>query len=107
LLHRRPALPCRPLKLTGSSQRCLNLGSYNYLGFAAQDEYCTPRVEGVLDGVGWAAAASRSDGGTTPRHAELERLVAEFLVGGPHAALRSGACSCGHQGVGLKGSACP
>ncbi|KAL6584203.1 serine palmitoyltransferase component [Orobanche minor] len=24
--------------------RCLNLGSFNYLGFAASDEYCTPRV---------------------------------------------------------------
>ena len=47
---------------------------------AAQDEYCTPRVEKVLDQYGWAAAAARPDGGTTPRHVELERLVAEFLV---------------------------
>ncbi len=26
----------RPLQVTGRTKRCLNLGSYNYLGFAAQ-----------------------------------------------------------------------
>ena len=71
--------PCRPLRLTGATQRCLNLGSYNYLGFAAQDPYCTPRVERTLDTLGWGACGARADGGTTPRHAELERLVADFL----------------------------
>lgn len=29
---------------TGTAKRCLNLASYNYLGFANQDPYCTPRV---------------------------------------------------------------
>ncbi len=47
-----------------------------------QDEYCTPRVEEVLDTVGWAGCSARADAGTTPRHEELERLIAEFLVGG-------------------------
>jgi hypothetical protein len=32
------------LRCTESSRRCLNLGSYNYLGFAAADPYCTQRV---------------------------------------------------------------
>lgn len=49
---------------------------------SVQDEYCTPRVEGVLDSVGWASCSARADAGTTPRHQELERLIAEFLVGG-------------------------
>lgn len=127
---RWPPLFCRPLQLTGRTKRCLNLGSYNYLGFAAQvggagvhnqlllpwllaslhlslgmpkhcpvgcsgcaaqhlsfallyapqDPYCTPRVEEALDQLGWASASARADAGTTPRHVELERLVAEFLV---------------------------
>ncbi|KAL4857730.1 Long chain base biosynthesis protein 2a [Chlorella vulgaris] len=88
VMERTPVDGQKPLQLTGGSQRCLNLGSYNYLGFAAQDPYCTPRVEGVLDQLGWASAAPRSDGGTTPRHAELERLVAEFL--GKEAAITCG-----------------
>lgn len=32
------------LKATSTTRRCLNLGSYNYLGFAAADPYCTQRV---------------------------------------------------------------
>jgi hypothetical protein len=32
------------LRCTDASRRCLNLGSYNYLGFAAADPYCTQRV---------------------------------------------------------------
>ncbi|MBN8487490.1 MAG: hypothetical protein J0M20_07180 [Burkholderiales bacterium] len=38
----------RRLQAGGRTLRCLNLASYNYLGFAAQDPYCTPRVEEVL-----------------------------------------------------------
>lgn len=34
----------KALEFTGEVKRCLNLGSYNYLGFAAADEYCTARV---------------------------------------------------------------
>ena len=71
--------PSSPLELTGGVQTCLNLGSYNYLGFAAQDEYCTPRVERALDALGWGACSARADAGTTPLHRELETLVAEFL----------------------------
>jgi hypothetical protein len=32
------------LRCTAATRRCLNLGSYNYLGFAAADPYCTQRV---------------------------------------------------------------
>ena len=53
----------RPLELTGRTLRCLNLGSYNYLGFAAQDEYCTPRVLDSLASYGWATSSSRTEAG--------------------------------------------
>lgn len=79
VMERTPVDGQKPLKTTGATQKCLNLGSYNYLGFAAQDEYCTPRVEDALDRLGWASSSARTDAGTTPRHEELERLVADFL----------------------------
>ncbi|KAI8467764.1 MAG: pyridoxal phosphate-dependent transferase [Monoraphidium minutum] len=69
----------RKLGFTGRLQRCLNLGSYNYLGFAAADEYCTPRVLATMERWGVSTCSSRSEGGTTPLHLELEELVAEFL----------------------------
>lgn len=61
--HLLKVLGCRALKLTGKVSRCLNLGSYNYLGFAASDEYCTPRVLDALEAYGWASCSSRSDAG--------------------------------------------
>lgn len=53
----------RPLDLTGEKHRCLNLGSYNYLGFASSDEYCTPRVLDTLKRFGWGTSSSRSEAG--------------------------------------------
>ena len=52
-----------PLSFTGTSKRCLNLGSYNYLGFAAADEYCTPRVQDTLKELGISSCSSRMDAG--------------------------------------------
>ena len=69
----------RDLKLTGKTTRCLNLGSYNYLGFAAADEYCTPRVLEAMARWGVSTCSSRAEGGGTVLHSELEALVAEFL----------------------------
>jgi serine palmitoyltransferase len=87
-MDRTPVNGQKPLELTGTSTRCLNLGSYNYLGFGAHDDYCTPRVLKALDQDGWAAASSRSDLGTSPRLLELEDIVAEFL--GKEAAITCG-----------------
>ena len=56
----------RPLRLTGATRRCLNLGSYNYLGFAAADEYCTPRVLDTMRHLGWSMCSSRTDAGPFP-----------------------------------------
>lgn len=68
-----------PLDLTGNTIRCLNLGSYNYLGFAADDAYCTPRVNAAMRTYGWGSCSSRSDAGTLPVHRQLEKEMAEFL----------------------------
>lgn len=66
-------------RLTGANRKCLNLGSYNYLGFAAADEYCTPRVVSSVRKCGWTTCSSRLDGGTSEVHEELEELVARYL----------------------------
>ena len=58
----------RALTLTGRVKECLNLGSYNYLGFAASDAYCTPRVLDTMSSLGWAMCSSRMDAGE-PLHA--------------------------------------
>lgn len=87
-MERTPVDGQKPLELTGRTKRCLNLGSYNYLGFAAQDPYCTPRVETALDSLGWGPCSARSDVGTTPVHQQLEEAVAQFL--GKEAAITCG-----------------
>lgn len=51
------------LAVTGRTRRCLNLGSYNYLGFAAADEYCTPRVLDTLAEWGMSTCSARTEGG--------------------------------------------
>uniref|UniRef100_A0A6N2KUX3 serine C-palmitoyltransferase n=1 Tax=Salix viminalis TaxID=40686 RepID=A0A6N2KUX3_SALVM len=74
----------KTLTRTTKVSRCLNLGSYNYLGFAAADEYCTPRVIETLKRFSPSTCSPRVDGGTTTLHNELEERVANF-VGKPAA----------------------
>jgi serine palmitoyltransferase len=87
-MERTPVRGQAALRPTGATLRCLNLGSYNYLGFAAQDPYCTPRVDAVLGSLGWGACSSRADLGTTPAHLRLEAELAGFL--GKEAAVTCG-----------------
>ena len=54
-----------PLEMTGEKQDCLNLGSYNYLGFGGIDERCTPAVEEALHAHGVTACSSRLECGGT------------------------------------------
>ncbi|PHT67931.1 Long chain base biosynthesis protein 2a [Capsicum annuum] len=75
------------LKRTENVSRCLNLGSYNYLGFAASDEYCSPRIIECLKTFSASTCSTRVNGGTTTVHTELEEHVAKF-VGKPAAILR-------------------
>jgi serine palmitoyltransferase len=68
------------LYTTGKSTHCLNVGSYNYLGFA--DDWmqtCGNRVLQTLDEWPVSLCTSRSDLGTNSLHLELERIVAKFL----------------------------
>ncbi|KAJ4973965.1 hypothetical protein NE237_007139 [Protea cynaroides] len=74
----------KTIKRTSKTTRCLNLGSYNYLGFAASDEYCTPRVIDSLKRFSASTCSARAAGGTTRLHTELEESVAKF-VGKPAA----------------------
>ncbi|KAL6576232.1 serine palmitoyltransferase component [Orobanche hederae] len=74
----------KTLKRTTRVSRCLNLGSFNYLGFAASDEYCTPRVIEALKKFSPSTCSTRVDGGTTTLHDEMEECVADF-VGKPAA----------------------
>mmetsp|Transcript_19262 Transcript_19262/g.34826 ORF Transcript_19262/g.34826 Transcript_19262/m.34826 type:complete len:509 (-) Transcript_19262:541-2067(-) len=67
------------LELTGKRNPCVNLGSYNYLGFAAQDEYCTPRVLETYTSTNISNCSSRSCSGTMSIHQELEKLVARYV----------------------------
>lgn len=57
----------------------LNLGSYNYLGFAQNDGPCTKDTMEVIKKYGWAIGSSRQELGTNPIHLQLEQLTAEFL----------------------------
>ncbi|KAM1341008.1 hypothetical protein ACFX2F_005512 [Malus domestica] len=77
-------LNATPMTTTKHSNGCLNLGSYNYLGFAASDEYCTPHAIETLKKYSPSTCSSRVNGGTMDLHNELEECVANF-VGKPAA----------------------
>jgi serine palmitoyltransferase len=60
--------------------RCLNLGSYNYLGFA--DDWkvsCRKQVMESVDNWPLSLCSARVDTGTISLHEQLEKTVAEFL----------------------------
>jgi len=70
---------------SGLVRRCINLGSYNYLGFA--DDWsttCQDDVLASLDDLPVNISSSRSEVGTTTLHIKLEQMIAEFL-GKPNA----------------------
>jgi serine palmitoyltransferase len=65
--------------------RCLNLGSYNYLGFADDwRESCGADVMATAKAAPLSVCTSFAEGGYTSAHQELEQTVAEF-VGKPAA----------------------
>ncbi|KAK9072356.1 hypothetical protein SSX86_008790 [Deinandra increscens subsp. villosa] len=67
------------VRRTTKVRTCFNLGSYNYLGFASSDAYCTPRVIQSLKKYHASTCSARVDGGTTALHSELEEVVADFV----------------------------
>lgn len=61
-------------------RKCLNIGSYNYLGFA--DDWnltCRSGVMSSLIDLPVSTSSSRMECGTTSLHVELECLVAEYV----------------------------
>ena len=83
----RSAVPRRALarRPTSEERECLNLGSYNYLGFADDwHETCKPSVMAAAAAYPASMCTSFAEGGYTSLHRELERTVADF-VGKPAA----------------------
>ncbi|OQR66556.1 serine palmitoyltransferase 2-like [Tropilaelaps mercedesae] len=57
----------------------INLGSYNYLGFAENEGNCADSVQTCLEENGYSLCSTRHELGTHKLHSELESLLAEFL----------------------------
>ncbi|KAK7152798.1 hypothetical protein R3I93_010886 [Phoxinus phoxinus] len=57
----------------------INLGSYNYLGFAENTGSCATAAGDVTVKFGVGVASTRQEMGNLDRHEELEKLVASFL----------------------------
>jgi serine palmitoyltransferase len=61
-------------------RKCINLGSYNYLGFADDWETtCATEVLASLEHHPVSSSSCRSEFGTTVLHQELENVIADFL----------------------------
>ncbi|KAG8584008.1 hypothetical protein GDO81_008635 [Engystomops pustulosus] len=57
----------------------INMGSYNYLGFAENDEESLESVKNALERYGAGVCSTRQEMGHFDVHQELEDLVAEFV----------------------------
>lgn len=57
----------------------INMGSYNYLGFAENDEKSLSTVADAIERHGVGICSSRQEMGNTDEHEELENMVARFL----------------------------
>eukprot|EP00056_Hartaetosiga_gracilis_P021070 m.22616 g.22616 ORF g.22616 m.22616 type:complete len:515 (+) comp8868_c0_seq1:46-1590(+) len=66
-------------KKTGEKKEYINLGSYNYLGFAEKEGPCAEESIKAISQYGISTCSSRSEGGTSTVHKELESLVADFV----------------------------
>jgi serine palmitoyltransferase len=65
---------------SSSVRTCINLSSYNYLGFADDwKETCRTDVLGALERFPVSVCASFAEGGYLSLHRELERSVADFV----------------------------
>ncbi|KAG5363275.1 Serine palmitoyltransferase 2 [Yarrowia sp. B02] len=66
-------------KYLGTSTDCLNLSSYNYLGFAQSSGQCTDAAEVSINTEGVSSFGARAVAGTLDAHVKTEQRVAEFL----------------------------
>ncbi|XP_031560266.1 serine palmitoyltransferase 2-like [Actinia tenebrosa] len=66
-------------RFPGTQTKALNLGSYNYLGFAENEGLCADSAETAVKENGIAACSTRHEFGTLDIHVELEKMVARFV----------------------------
>ncbi|CAF0738308.1 unnamed protein product [Rotaria sordida] len=64
---------------TGNKIKSINLGSYNYLGFADNSGQTADNVINSIKTGGIAVASTTQEFGTLTQHRKLESLLAEFL----------------------------
>ncbi|CAK7895294.1 serine palmitoyltransferase 2 [[Candida] anglica] len=64
---------------TGTSTECLNLSSYNYLGFAQSQGVCTDYALNTTDAYGTSGCSARSITGSTDLHRQCEEVIAGFV----------------------------
>ncbi|KAM4662252.1 serine palmitoyltransferase 2 isoform 1-T6 [Discoglossus pictus] len=57
----------------------INMGSYNYLGFAQNSGFCAEASAQTLHQYGGGVCSTRQEMGNLDKHEELEHLVAQFL----------------------------
>lgn len=70
----------KTMKLNGKVKRCLNLGSYDYLGFGNDwKETCRDEVVAALRKWPISMCGSRMDLGSISLHEELEKTIADFI----------------------------
>ena len=65
--------------LTGESKHAINMGSYNYLGFSANDGPCADAVERVIKHSGLGVCGTRAELAQSKLQRELEATVARFV----------------------------
>jgi len=64
---------------SGTNYDCLNLSSYNYLGFSETNGPCIASVQEVIKKYGISTTSTRSQLGTTILHKEVEKQMARYL----------------------------
>lgn len=64
---------------TGKSIECLNLSSYNYLGFGQSHGACTDNVLETVKLYGTSSCSPRSAIGTTDLHEACEGVISDFV----------------------------
>lgn len=69
----------QPAQWIGTKRRCLNLGSYNYLGFGDPNSPTRSQVLNAIEQYSVSTTSTRSALGTTAVHRELEKTVARFV----------------------------
>ena len=89
--------------LTGKTLPCINLASYNYLGFAENPDQVQEAVKESIKRFGVSSTSPASEMGLTKPLKELEELTAEFV--GKEAAMVIGMYWEGLKG-GWRGASC-